>query len=133
MGCYGIGVTRTVQAVIEQNFDKDGIIWPASVAPCQVVVLPLDAAKSPECAEAADKLVKELEDRGIDVFVDDRDERPGVKFKDADLIGFTIRVVVGNRSLQQGGVEVRVRKTGESSLLPVETAAAQIADMLKNL
>ncbi|MBO7299641.1 MAG: proline--tRNA ligase, partial [Kiritimatiellae bacterium] len=98
-----------------------------------VVVLPLDAAKSPECAEAADKLVKELEDRGIDVFVDDRDERPGVKFKDADLIGFTIRVVVGNRSLQQGGVEVRVRKTGESSLLPVETAAAQIADMLKNL
>lgn len=133
MGCYGIGVTRTVQAVIEQNFDKDGIVWPAAVAPCQVTVLPLDAAKSPECAAASDKLVEELEARGIDVLVDDRDERPGVKFKDADLIGCTIRVVVGNRSLQQGGVEVRVRKTGESSLLPVETAAEQIAEMLKGL
>jgi prolyl-tRNA synthetase len=133
MGCYGIGVTRTVQAVIEQNFDKDGIVWPASVAPCQVTVLPLDAAKSPECAAATDKLVAELEARGIDVLVDDRDERPGVKFKDADLIGCTIRVVVGNRSLQQGGVEVRVRKTGESSLIPVDVAAEQISEMLKGL
>jgi prolyl-tRNA synthetase len=96
-------------------------------------VLPLDAAKSPECAAATDKLVAELEARGIDVLVDDRDERPGVKFKDADLIGCTIRVVVGNRSLQQGGVEVRVRKTGESSLIPVDVAAEQISEMLKGL
>lgn len=131
MGCYGIGITRTVQAVVEQNFDADGIIWPASVSPFQVALLPLDANKDEASRVAAETLERALEARGIDVFVDDRDERPGVKFKDADLIGFTIRVVVGTRSLQKGGVEVRVRKTGESKIIPLDEAPEAIANLLQ--
>ena len=130
MGCYGIGVTRTVQAIVEQNFDKDGIVWPASVSPFQVVLLPLDATKDESCRQAAEELERALEARGIDVFVDDRDERPGVKFKDADLIGCTVRVVVGTRGLEKGGVEVRLRKTGETSLVPIADAPAAIAALL---
>lgn len=133
MGCYGIGVTRTLQAVVEQNFDKDGIIWPVSVAPYSVVVLPLDAEKDPACAAAAERIVKDLESAGIDVIVDDRDERPGVKFKDADLIGFPVRVVVGTRSLGKGGVEVRMRRTGESVTVPPESAAQRVSEMLSRM
>ena len=132
MGCYGIGVTRTVQAVVEQNFDKDGIIWPASVSPCQVALLPLDAGKDEACRLAAEQLERDLESAGIDVLVDDRDERPGVKFKDADLIGCTLRVVVGSRSLEKGGIEVRVRRTGETTLVPLTDAVATIKSLLAN-
>ena len=126
MGCYGIGVSRTVQAVIEQSHDKDGIIWPASVAPYQVCISLLDPDQA-EVAAVADKLETELEAMGVDVIVDDRAERPGVKFKDADLIGFPVRVVVGAKGLANGGVEVKRRDQDKSQMkivAPAEAAAA---------
>ncbi len=132
MGCYGIGVSRTVQAVIEQSHDKDGIIWPASVAPYQVCISLLDPDQA-EVAAVADKLEAELEAMGVDVIVDDRAERPGVKFKDADLIGFPIRVVVGAKGLANGGVEVKRRDQDKSQMkivAPAEAAAA-IKELLK--
>jgi len=129
MGCYGIGVTRTLQAVIEQSRDKDGIIWPVSVAPYTVALLLLDP-KDAAITAAAEKLAAELEAQGIDVLLDDRDERPGVKFKDADLIGIPFRVVVGAKSLAKGGVEVKARTSKDFQLLPVEQAAAKIAELV---
>ena len=132
MGCYGIGVSRSVQAVIEQSHDKDGIIWPASVAPYQVCISLLDPDQA-EVAAVADKLEAELEAMGVDVIVDDRAERPGVKFKDADLIGFPVRVVVGAKGLANGGVEVKRRDQDKSQMkivAPVEAAAA-IKELLK--
>jgi len=110
MGCYGIGITRTVQAVIEQNHDKDGIIWPVSVAPFTVYICLLD----PDNAEAkalSDKLYNDLNAKGIDVMVDDRAERPGVKFKDADLLGMPLRINIGARGLAAGEIELIDRKT----------------------
>ena len=132
MGCYGIGVSRTVQAVIEQSHDKDGIIWPASVAPYQVCISLLDPDQA-EVAAVADKLEAELEAMGVDVIVDDRAERPGVKFKDADLIGFPIRVVVGAKGLATGGVEVPRRDQDKSQMTIVApaAAAAAIKELLK--
>ena len=132
MGCYGIGVSRTVQAVIEQSHDKDGIIWPASVAPYQVCISLLEPDQA-EVAAVADKLEAELEAMGVDVIVDDRAERPGVKFKDADLIGFPVRVVVGAKGLANGGVEVKRRDQDKSQMkivAPAEAAAA-IKELLK--
>ena len=129
MGCYGIGVSRTMQAVIEQSHDKDGIVWPASVAPYQVVVENLDPDKA-EVTKIADELEAALEAKGIDVIVDDRVERPGVKFKDADLIGFPVRVVVGAKGLEKGGVEVKKRSEDKSQtkiVPPAEAVAAIVA------
>ena len=123
MGCYGIGVSRTVQAVIEQSHDKDGIVWPSSVAPFQVVVENLDPDKE-EVTKVADELEQALEAAGIDVIVDDRAERPGVKFKDADLIGFPVRVVVGAKGLASGGVEVKRRTDDKSKMQVVPVADA---------
>jgi len=126
MGCYGIGVSRTLQAVIEQSHDKDGIVWPASVAPYQVVIENLDPDK-PEVSKVADDLEAALEALGVDVIVDDRAERPGVKFKDADLIGFPVRVVVGAKGLANGGVEVKRRDEDKAKtriVAPAEAAAA---------
>ena len=113
MGCYGVGVSRTLQAVVEQSHDKDGIIWPASVALYQVVVENLDPDNA-EVTAVADALESGLDAKGIDVVVDDRAERPGVKFKDADLIGFPVRVVVGAKGLANGGVEVKRRDEDRS-------------------
>ena len=131
MGCYGIGVSRTVQAVIEQSHDKDGIIWPASVAPFQVVIDLLDPADE-AVAKVAFDLEAALEAAGVDVLVDDRADRPGVKFKDADLIGFPVRVVVGAKGLANGGVEVKRRDQDKShmKIVPVADAVATIRDML---
>ena len=131
MGCYGIGVSRTVQAVIEQSHDKDGIIWPAAVAPYQVCISLLDPDQA-EVAAVADKLEAELEAMGVDVIVDDRAERPGVKFKDADLIGFPVRVVVGAKGLANGGVEVKRRDQDKSQMkiIPPAEAAAAIKALL---
>ena len=125
MGCYGIGVTRTLQAVIEQNFDADGIIWPVAVAPFAVNLLLLDP-KDPAVCQVVDTLEKELQDHGVDVFVDDREERPGVKFKDADLIGCPLRVVVGAKGLAKGGVEIKPRTSKEVALVSVADAVADI-------
>ena len=131
MGCYGVGVSRTLQAVIEQSHDKDGIVWPASVAPYQVVVDLLDP-DSTDVAKVAEELERSLEAMGVDVIVDDRGERPGVKFKDADLIGFPVRVVVGAKGLAAGGVEVKRRSEDKSQtrvLAPADAPAA-IAELL---
>ena len=123
MGCYGVGVSRTLQAVIEQSHDANGIVWPASVAPYQVVVENLDPDRE-EVAKVADELEAALEAKGIDVIVDDRPERPGVKFKDADLIGFPVRVVVGAKGLANGGVEVKLRSEDKSKTRMVAPAVA---------
>ncbi len=131
MGCYGIGVSRTVQAIAEQNNDKDGIVWPASVAPYQVVVDLLDPSDA-TCAGIAEKIEAEFEAAGIDVMVDDRDERPGVKFKDADLIGFPVRIVVGAKALAKGGVEVRERATGRVQILPPEGVRKAVQQILES-
>jgi prolyl-tRNA synthetase len=109
MGCYGIGVTRTLQAVIEQCNDKDGIIWPLSVAPYRVCITPLNVDPNSEVMKLAQKFYAELTARGVDVILDDRDERPGVKFKDADLVGFPIRLGLGEKSLAKGEVEIKPR------------------------
>ncbi len=109
MGCYGIGVTRTLQAIIEQSNDKDGIVWPLAVAPYQVCITPLNVAVDNGCMKLAETIYAELTARGVEVILDDRDERPGVKFKDADLVGFPIRVSIGEKSLANGEVEIKPR------------------------
>lgn len=131
MGCYGIGVSRTVQAVIEQSHDKDGIIWPAAVAPFQVVIDLLDQQDA-AVAQVAEDLEAALEAAGMDVLVDDREERPGVKFKDADLIGFPVRVVVGAKGLAKGGVEIKARRDPKSAtkIVPPADAVAAVKEVL---
>jgi prolyl-tRNA synthetase len=109
MGCYGIGVTRTLQAIIEQGNDKDGVIWPLSVAPYQVCITPLGIAPESETMKLAEKIYAELTAKGVDVILDDRDERPGVKFKDSELVGFPIRLGIGEKSLAKGEVELKPR------------------------
>ncbi len=132
MGCYGIGVTRTMQAAIEQFNDVNGIIWPASIAPFHVHLMPINVAHA-ESVTVATELGAKLEAAGIEVLYDDRDERPGVKFKDSDLIGLPLRVSVGERSLAKGEVEIKVRSTGHVIMSPVATAADQICELLKGL
>ena len=109
MGCYGIGVTRIVAAAIEQNHDKDGIVWPVPIAPFEVALVALQA-DDPKLVAACDGIYDELEAAGIEVLYDDRDERPGVKFKDADLIGIPYRIAVGKKGLAEGVVEVKLRR-----------------------
>ena len=124
IGCYGIGVTRTLAAVIEVFHDDKGIIWPMTVAPFQVHICLLDTKGKP--MKVAQELHDALAREGIEVLLDDRDERAGVKFNDADLIGFPLRVTIGEKSLAKGGVELRVRATGETALLPMADAIQQI-------
>jgi prolyl-tRNA synthetase len=128
MGCYGIGITRVAAAAIEQHHDAGGIIWPMSIAPFQVEVVALqrDAAVT----EVAETLYRDLESRGVEVLLDDRDERPGGKFKDADLIGVPLRVAVGARSLKEGNLEVKWRREERPALIPVEGAADHIAGLV---
>jgi prolyl-tRNA synthetase len=121
MGCYGIGVTRTLQAVIEQSNDKDGIIWPASVAPFTVCITPLSVAPDSAVMKLAEKLYADLTARGVDVILDDRDERPGVKFKDSELVGFPIRIGIGEKSLAKGEVEIKPRAGAMLAAKPEET------------
>lgn len=129
MGCYGVGVSRSLAAVIEQYNDDAGIKWPVSVAPLEVAVLPLMAEG--EVFEVAERIWRELADAGIEVLLDDRDERAGVKFNDADLIGWPYQVVVGKKGLAEGIVELKVRATGERSTLPLAEAATLLADMVR--
>jgi prolyl-tRNA synthetase len=125
MGCYGIGVTRTLQAVIEQCHDKDGIIWPLPVAPFAVGLTPLNVAPDSPGMKLAERLHDELAARGVEVLLDDRDERPGVKFKDADLIGLPLRVGVGEKSLARGEVELKPRG-GALVSVKVDEAVARV-------
>ncbi len=130
MGCYGIGVSRVVAAAIEQNHDKNGIIFPLPLAPFQVIVLNL-SPKNEETTAAAEQLYNELQQAGVEVLFDDRDERPGSKFKDADLLGIPYRVMVGRTWEKEGLVELRERRSGEVQTLAFDQAADEIAAMVR--
>jgi prolyl-tRNA synthetase len=129
MGCYGIGVTRTLQAIIEQGNDKDGVIWPVSVAPYTVCITPLAVAPESEAMRLAEKFYAELTARGVDVILDDRDERPGVKFKDSELVGFPIRIGLGEKSLAKGEVEIKPRN-GAMQLVKIESAVETVMKLV---
>ena len=133
MGCYGIGVGRTMAACVEQSHDADGMIWPVAIAPYEVLVVPVNVKDEASFAKA-EEIYNELHKAGVEVVIDDRKERPGVKFKDADLIGYPLRVVVGPKTLQTGELEVKVRKTGEVSMLPLDgDYITAIKEMLQKL
>ena len=129
MGCYGIGVSRVVAAAIEQNHDKNGIIFPLPLAPFQVIVLNL-GLKNESISEAAEQLYRDLQAGGLEVLLDDRDERPGSKFKDADLLGIPYRATVGKTFEKEGMIELRLRASGETIMLPFAEAAAGIEAMV---
>jgi prolyl-tRNA synthetase len=130
MGSYGIGIARTMQAVIEQSHDKDGIIWPIAIAPYTVCLTPLAVAPGSPVMQVAEKIYAELTAKGVDVILDDRDERPGFKFKDSELVGFPIRLAIGEKSLAKGGVELK-RRGGEMTLIKIEDAVPKILEMLR--
>ncbi len=130
MGCYGIGVGRTMSAAIEQNHDEYGIVWPMAIAPYEAVVLPLQMNKK-EVVEAGEKLYAELTAAGIETILDDRDERAGFKFNDADLIGYPVQVVIGGKSLEKGMVEVKIRRTGEKKELPIAEVVKFVEEFKK--
>ena len=127
MGCYGIGITRTLQAIIEQSNDKDGIIWPLAVAPYQVCITPLVVAPDSPAMTLAEKIYAELTTRGVDVILDDRDDRPGVKFKDSELVGFPLRIGIGEKSLAKGEVEIKPRGGALVSVKAEEAVARVLA------
>jgi prolyl-tRNA synthetase len=128
MGCYGVGVSRTLAAVIEQHHDDGGITWPLGVAPLEVAVLPL--ASDGEVFDVAERIWRELANAGVETVIDDRDERPGVKFNDGDLIGWPYQVIVGKKGLAEGVVEFKERATGERSTIALDEAVARIASLV---
>lgn len=126
MGCYGLGVTRTLQAIIEYSNDDNGIVWPANVAPWQVCITALDVEADGEVMQVATQFHEELNATGIDTILDDRELRPGNKFKDSELVGFPVRLVVGARSLKEGNVEFALRAGGEREAIPVSDVVARV-------
>jgi len=126
MGCYGIGVGRTAAAAIEQSYDKDGIIWPKAIAPYLVDVVPANSEDA-EQMKVAEEIYKAI---GSEVVLDDRSERIGVKLKDADLIGFPIKIIIG-KALKEGKVEIKLRKTGETKLVEIAKAAEEVAKLVR--
>jgi prolyl-tRNA synthetase len=128
MGSYGIGPARIAAAAIEQNHDKDGMIWPKSIAPFDVEILPLNI-KDAKTGEISERLYKELSDRGLETLIDDRDERAGVKFKDADLIGIPLQVVVGERNLKEGLIEIKERKTKEAVKVKIGDVVERVSSL----
>ncbi len=132
MGCYGIGVTRTIAAAIEQYHDDHGIIWPVAIAPFEAVVIPV-SSKDEQQMEIAASLYRQLQAQRVDVLFDDRKERAGVKFNDADLIGYPVRVTVGKKSAAEQTVELKVRRTGAEEVVPIDQAAARVREILNEL
>ena len=130
MGSYGIGIARTMQAVIEQSHDKDGIVWPIAIAPYTVCLTPLTVAPGSAVMQVAEKIYAELTAKGIDTIIDDRDERPGFKFKDSELVGFPVRLAIGEKSLAKGEVELK-RRGGQMVLVKTEDAVAKIMELLR--
>ena len=128
MGCYGIGVSRVVAAAIEQNHDDKGIIWPQAIAPFTLAIVTLNAHKSPEVAAKAEALYSEFKAQGIDVFLDDRNERPGVKFADLELMGIPPRLVISDRGLAAGTLEYKGRRDSESQ----DIAVAQVVEFIQS-
>ena len=132
MGCYGIGVTRTVAASIEQNHDENGIIWPVAIAPYEVFIVPANN-KSEDVMKAAEGLYNALESSQDEIVFDDRAERAGIKFKDADLIGYPLRVTIGKKWQESGCVEIKLRRTGEVFEVPYENCAEKVEELLNYL
>jgi prolyl-tRNA synthetase len=131
MGCYGIGVSRVVAAAIEQHHDERGICWPSSIAPFELVIIPLNMHKSEAVAEAAQDLYQQLSSRGYDVLLDDRNERPGVKFADMELIGIPHQLVIGDRGLKQGQLEYKGRQDEDKQLIALQNAVTFIEQQLR--
>ncbi|TAL60390.1 MAG: proline--tRNA ligase, partial [Legionella sp.] len=129
MGCYGLGITRVVAAAIEQHHDEQGILWPQSLAPFDLVIIPINGHKSANVKEQAEKLYQEFKAQGLDVLLDDRNERPGVLFADQDLIGIPHRLIIGDRNLEQGSVEYKSRVSGETQLVKLD----EVIHFIKNL
>ena len=132
MGCYGIGVSRTLAAAIEQYHDENGIIWPRSIAPFEVVIVPINA-KDEALMETSTTIYNELKSAGVDVLLDDRKDRAGVKFKDADLIGYPLRITVSKNTLESNEVELKVRKNGEAINTPIADVKAKVEELLETL
>jgi prolyl-tRNA synthetase len=132
MGCYGIGVSRLISAIIEQNHDAQGIIWPKEVAPYKVLVLPLEVTDN-KCMDVAVSLYRELIGAGVEALIDDRDERAGVKFKDADLLGIPVKVIIGQKALAQGKIELKVRSGKEPFLVEQKAAAQKAKELLEGV
>jgi prolyl-tRNA synthetase len=130
MGCYGIGISRTVQAAIEQCSDADGIAWPVPLAPFEVHICLLDPTDA-RSMEITNDLEAKLEAQGLSVIVDDRDERPGIKFKDADLIGMPLRIVVGKKGIEKNEIEIAVRATKEKLAKPISETVQFVASWVK--
>ncbi len=130
MGCYGLGVTRTLQAIIESSHDENGIVWPVAIAPWQICITALDIEPDGPVMKSAGEIYDHLLGSGFDVILDDRDLRPGIKFKDSELIGFPLRVGIGSKSLKDGNVEIFVRISGEKIIVPVDQAASRIKAIL---
>jgi prolyl-tRNA synthetase len=133
MGCYGLGITRTLQAIIEYSHDDKGIIWPASVAPWQVCITALDVEPDGEVMKKALEIYTELSGAGYDVILDDRDLRPGFKFKDSELVGFPVRLGIGTKSLDQGNVELTLRSNGQRESVPISQATAKVKSALADV
>ncbi len=131
MGCYGIGVSRIVAAAIEQNHDERGIIWPEAMAPFQLAIVPLNMQKSEAVAEAALSLYQQFREAGVDVLLDDRNERPGVKFADMELLGIPHRLVIGDRALAEGNLEYKGRCDAEATLIAADAALADVLGRLQ--
>ncbi|MBQ2009234.1 MAG: proline--tRNA ligase, partial [Selenomonadaceae bacterium] len=132
MGCYGIGVGRTMAAAVEQNNDEDGIIWPKAIAPFEVVVVPVNA-KNEEQLQLAESIYIELKKAGVDVLLDDRKDRAGVKFKDADLIGYPLRITVGPKAVTEDVVELKIRRSGETVTAGKADAVQKALELLAGL
>ena len=130
MGCYGIGVTRIVAAAIEQNHDAAGILWPPALAPFTVALVPLNAAKSVSVREQAESLYAELQAAGIEVLLDDRDARPGVKFADVELIGIPHRLVISERGLDAGSIEYRHRAADTNENWPIGETLTRLQSLI---
>ncbi len=132
MGCYGIGVTRTMAAAVEQNHDDRGIIWPVQIAPYHVIVVPI-STKDEEQVAVAEQIYRRLNEAGIETVIDDRPDRAGVKFKDADLVGYPLRINVGSRGLATGEVELYLRREGSITMVPVEGVVEAVQNALKTM
>jgi prolyl-tRNA synthetase len=132
MGCYGIGINRILASAIELGNDANGIIWPISIAPFEVIITSVNQ-EDQRVAQTAEKIYQQLLDKGIDVLLDDRDLRAGVKFKDADLIGIPVRVTVGQKSLAEGNVEIKLRFESKSQAVPLNKAADKVIEMVNFL
>ena len=132
MGCYGIGVTRTVSAIIEQNHDENGIIWPLGVSPYQVLLLPVNINDSVS-RNLAERLYNQFQEKGIEVLFDDRDVRGGVKFNDADLIGIPVRITIGPEKASSGMLEIRERKTGKEVTVPADELMPNLNKMMRGI